>query len=325
MNSLAQFLAIARRLPLARKTSHRLDTRGEYQHAFSPEFPFEMTRIQYPANRPAQLLWHTYFEIFILLSGECRRQMGSGLISLERGDILVMDHLKLHRVSDFPGDHAEALVIRFLPDVVRSPGMVSDHTLLLPFHCHPPDQPNLLRAREPAAALCRGALTGLLESYLLPESSDYRQTGARGYFLVMLHHLARHFEAAEKLRDMFARQHAVTGRLRRVFEHIGHHYAEPLTLPAMAAMASLSRQRFSRVFKNAAGMTLIEYLAHVRVTQAARLLRETDRSIAEIASSLGFADQSHFDRRFRRHYGRTPRQFRLGVPATRADASTGVR
>ncbi|MBL9209738.1 MAG: helix-turn-helix domain-containing protein [Opitutaceae bacterium] len=314
MKSLHSFLAAARRLPLARKTTHRIDPRGEYQHTFSPEFPFEITRILYPSNRPAQLLWHTYFEIFILLSSECRRQMGNSLITLRQGDLLVMDHLKLHRVSDFPGDHAEALVIRFLPDVVRSPGMVSDHTLLLPFHCHPAGEPNLLRANDPAAPACRDALVGLLENYRLPEASDYRQTGARGYFLVLLHHLARHFGAAEKLRDMYARQHAITGRLRRVFEHINQHYAEPLTLPAMAAMANLSRQRFNRVFKNAAGMTLIEYVAHVRVTHAARLLRETDRSIAEIASALGFADQSHFDRRFRRHYGRTPRQFRLGVP-----------
>jgi hypothetical protein len=42
----------------------------------------------------------------------------------------------------------------------------------------------------------------------------------------------------------------------------------------------------------------------------ARLLRETDRSIAEIATAVGFADQSYFDRRFRRRFGRTPRQFR---------------
>lgn len=312
LSSLDQFLVAARALPIERKTAHRVDRRGEYQHAFAPEFPFEINRVQYPLNRQTQLLWHTYFEIFILLSDRCRRQMGDALITLQRGDLLVMDHMKLHCVVDFPGDLAEALVIRFLPDVVRSPGMVSDHTLLLPFHCHFDGRPHLLRAGEAEAEECRDTLVKLLANFGRPLTSAYRQTGARAHFLVLLHHLARHFQAAEKLESLFLRRQAQTGRLRRVFEHLNQNYTEQISLPAMATMAGLSQPRFNRVFKNSAGMTLREYLSHMRLTQAGRLLRETDRSIGEIAAELGFSDQSHFDRRFRRHYGRTPRQFRQG-------------
>jgi len=310
---LERFVAAARRLPAAAKSVHRIDTRGEYHHAFAPEFPFEATRILYPANRPAQLLWHSYFEIFVLLSGQCRRQMGEDLIDLRRGDLLVMDHMKLHRVADFPGENAEALVLRFLPDFVRSPGMTSDLTLLLPFHCHPEGQPHRLRAKDPCAAACFDALRGIVEHCALPVSDAYRQTGVRAHFLLLLHELARRFGAVERLRELHARQQVRNGRLRRVFEHIGEHFSEPISLPRMAALAGLSRQRFNQVFKSAAGMTLLEYHAHVRLTQAARRLRESDSSIAEIASSLGFSDQSHFDRRFRRHFGRTPREFRHGV------------
>jgi AraC-like DNA-binding protein len=53
----------------------------------------------------------------------------------------------------------------------------------------------------------------------------------------------------------------------------------------------------------------------VRRTHAAQFLQGTARSIAEIASAVGFSDQSYFDRRFRRHFGRTPSQFRKGSPA----------
>lgn len=317
---LDQFIEAAQTLPIERKTSHRLDQNGEYQHAFSPEFPFEINRTRYPAHRQNQLLWHTYFEIFILLSDQCRRQMGDSILVLQRGDLLMMDHLKLHRVTDFPGEFAEALVIRFLPDVVRSPGMMSDHTLLLPFQCHFQDRPHLLRATDPAAVTCQETLIRLLENYALPPTSAYRQTGARAHFLVLLHQLARQFQASEKLDALFVQHQARTGRLRRVFEHLNHRFAESNSLPAMAALAGLSPQRFNRVFKNAAGMTLREYLAHLRLTQAGRLLRETDRSIGEIAASLGFSDQSHFDRRFRRHYGRTPKQFRLGTAPPAAHA-----
>jgi transcriptional regulator GlxA family with amidase domain len=125
-----------------------------------------------------------------------------------------------------------------------------------------------------------------------------------------LHHLARRFEAAERLREQFARQQVKTNRLRKLFEHIEQDYAARISLPDAATLAGLSRPQFHAVFKKATGMTLVDYLTQVRLRHAARLLRETDRSIAEIATAVGFADQSYFDRRFRRRFGRTPRQFR---------------
>ena len=40
--------------------------------------------------------------------------------------------------------------------------------------------------------------------------------------------------------------------------------------------------------------------------------RETGLTIAEIATDVGFSDQNYFDKRFKRAFGRTPREFRLG-------------
>ena len=61
---------------------------------------------------------------------------------------------------------------------------------------------------------------------------------------------------------------------------------------------------------------------HVRLSNGARLLRETDHSIAEIASEVGFADQSYFDKRFKRAFGKAPKEFRR--EAVQAD-SGGAR
>jgi AraC-like DNA-binding protein len=68
--------------------------------------------------------------------------------------------------------------------------------------------------------------------------------------------------------------------------------------------------QFMKTFKQVAGMTLVAYLNHVRLANAAQLLRETDRAIADIASATGFSDQSYFDKRFKRAFGRTPKEFR---------------
>jgi AraC-like DNA-binding protein len=70
-----------------------------------------------------------------------------------------------------------------------------------------------------------------------------------------------------------------------------------------------------KTFKRVAGMTLVAYLNHVRLSNGSRLLRETSLSVAEIATAVGFGDQSYFDKRFKRAFGRTPMEFRLGGPA----------
>ena len=65
-----------------------------------------------------------------------------------------------------------------------------------------------------------------------------------------------------------------------------------------------------KVFKKVSGMTFIAHVTRVRITQALRLLRETDLTIAEIAARTGFSDQSYFDRRFRQTFGKSPREWR---------------
>ena len=64
-------------------------------------------------------------------------------------------------------------------------------------------------------------------------------------------------------------------------------------------------------------MTLGSYLNQVRMTHAVELLEGTGDTIAAIAFRLGFSDQSHFDRRFRRTFGRTPSEHRAGLMARR--------
>ena len=82
------------------------------------------------------------------------------------------------------------------------------------------------------------------------------------------------------------------------------------------------------VFKRVAGMTFVAYVTHVRLANAARLLKESTRSVADIASCTGFADQSYFDKRFRRYFGQTPLGYRneaTRVPDNRGAAGRAAK
>jgi AraC family transcriptional regulator len=97
--------------------------------------------------------------------------------------------------------------------------------------------------------------------------------------------------------------------LRSVVSYMHDHVAEHIDLDELSRVAGTSRFRFVRLFRASTGMTPMRYLESCRIGLARKLLREGSRSVTEVATAVGFADQSHFVKRFRRHAGCTPRQY----------------
>lgn len=97
-------------------------------------------------------------------------------------------------------------------------------------------------------------------------------------------------------------------------------YAEPLGVEQMAAAAGLSRAHFSREFRRAFGESPHSYLLTRRLERAAALLRNTDRSVAEICLDVGLTSVGSFTTSFKRNFGRTPTEYRASFPPAAAFA-----
>ena len=89
-------------------------------------------------------------------------------------------------------------------------------------------------------------------------------------------------------------------------------YAEPLDVPALAAVAHVSPAHFSRSFRAVFGETPHRYLQRRRVERSMFLLRETDRSVTDICFDVGFNSLGTFSRTFRDIVGESPSTYRLG-------------
>lgn len=87
-----------------------------------------------------------------------------------------------------------------------------------------------------------------------------------------------------------------------------------LPLPTVAGRLSMSYATLRRRFTEAMGMSPGRYRGSVVIDRACRLMAETDRSDKQIAAELGFCDEFHFSKRFKRITGRTPTQFRQALP-----------
>lgn len=114
----------------------------------------------------------------------------------------------------------------------------------------------------------------------------------------------------------------VETRMRHCVEAIRERAHEPWTLATMARLAGLSRTRFAALLKKMTGDAPTTYLRRMRVLRAQEWLRETDRSITEIAHHAGFSTSQHFARIFKQFSGRTARDYRENRPRRRR---TGVR
>ena len=101
-------------------------------------------------------------------------------------------------------------------------------------------------------------------------------------------------------------------RLLRARDAMDRAYAEPLDVPAVAAVAHCSPAHFSRSFRAVFGETPHRYLQRRRVERSMFLLRETDRSVTDICLDVGFMSLGTFSRTFREIVGETPSAYRGG-------------
>jgi AraC family transcriptional regulator len=102
-------------------------------------------------------------------------------------------------------------------------------------------------------------------------------------------------------------------QLRKVEDYVSGNLAEEISVEALAELVELSPFHFSRVFEQATGMTPLQFVTQERITRAQQLIRETSRSLIEIALDVGYTSPSYFTKVFRRVTRVTPTEFRSSL------------
>lgn len=92
--------------------------------------------------------------------------------------------------------------------------------------------------------------------------------------------------------------------------YIRENLSKPMTIKEVADHVSLSEFYFSRYFKKETGFTPYEYISNLRIHQAKILLRNTEKSLYEIAVACGFSNEGNLIRTFKKHTDCTPGVFR---------------
>ena len=99
-------------------------------------------------------------------------------------------------------------------------------------------------------------------------------------------------------------------KIKRIINFISTHFNDSeLSLEKLANMASMSATSFSKYFKKHTGQNYIEVLTGLRLSEACKLLGNSDLTIAQIAHSCGYNNLSNFNKLFKIQYKCTPKQF----------------
>jgi AraC family transcriptional regulator len=122
-------------------------------------------------------------------------------------------------------------------------------------------------------------------------------------------HLARNY--SETIKEQGSGSPSLPGfKLRQITDWMAANLAEECNLDQLAARVKLSKFHFLRLFKAAMGVSPSRYHLNLRMDAARRLLRESDRSVVDVALEVGYANPSHFAQLFRRETKLTPSDYR---------------
>ena len=245
--------------------------------------------------------YHPYYEIYYLETGSCRFFMSGRMLDVHAGDLLIIPPRTMHYTRYLYGP------CRRFSLFFRKKDLEQDIRNTFPGQDDFFSRWRLLQIPD----FYQEQLTALFGRMLNEEKINDQQTP-----LLLKCRLQETLLVCSRFgilpEDPPADIHTTDQAIVRAAEFMREHFREPVTAEQIAGAAGFSINYLSRKFRQAAGMGVHEYLAYVRLHQAALELVETPDLIIDIALRCGFTDANYFKDCFKKHYGVSPRAYRNG-------------
>jgi len=290
---------------------HQINEERQHVWPFGSGYPIDVRflildrRRNVPVHRPDHL------EIVVFESGKLGYEIEDRTCAVGKHDILVVGDRLRHRCVPLASSQTEArtVVLSFLPQTLHMGAPTGDDfQYLMPFNIYGPVLPNVI----PANAHLANEMLDLIERIRreIPEDTERSRLAIRTYLKMLLLQLVGHCSEFKEARVEFNKRSEARERLAPIFQHLQHHYDEPIRVTDAARFCSVSPCCFMSLFKEITGQSFVAYLNGYRVVQAKGLLASTKKPISEVSLEAGFCNQSYFTMVFRRLTRMTPLAYR---------------
>jgi len=255
---------------------------------------------------------HPRYELALIADGVARVATANDVFELKPGRLLVID----------PGiEHAESPVGKPEP-YVGFWLVIEDTTARLYRTSYVP--PRTWRAGPRLELAGRTGLEGMVRAIATElENREWNWLQVvNALILYMASILVRRIRRGNILRLRATESPAISADPRtwrvihQALEYCDSNFRKPIRLADVAEAVGYSPTHLSRMISTHLGHSLSDHIRNLRITAGKHLLETTDRSIGEIAHSLGYSDPAHFSHAFSRATGLSPRNYRrkMGVP-----------
>lgn len=248
---------------------------------------------------------HDYHQLLFFTSGEGLQCEDGWQIPLRAGDLFFVPIGTDHRSVFPPGKKSECFVLDFLGDLF-TPALPGDKESLDVI-----DKMAWFRGKVPFSAAGAARLRPIFDELLV--EFQRKEPAYQAVLKMMLMRLL-----IVVARDEEFHRHGIPvcpppsheQMVREVIHYLDAAYMKAITVESVLEFCPLSRSHFHAVFKQTTGKTFVEYLTEIRLKKAKEQLADTDVSIAEIATTVGFATSSYFGQLFRSITGMSPGRYR---------------
>ena len=258
------------------------------------------------AERSYKAHWHSYGEI--LLVGPDMPNIycvGRNTYELEPDDIVLVWPMEMHSITD--ADRANSLVVQFSNAFINS---LFDLRRIM----HLYSNLHVIRAQtHPELAQKLKEIICKMKDLFFAGRSDreIRCCMLLMEFMLTLLDYRKELAPELKVEDQYGYSDDVLKRLMSVTDYIKNNLtADDLSQAAMAEMAGISKDYFSRIFRSVTGVNYSKWLNMVRMEKATELLADRQMTLTEIAMYSGFQSISSFNRVFRAEKGISPGEYR---------------
>ena len=245
--------------------------------------------------KPTSQHWHDYYEVEVCLAGEGETAINDVLYPLKRGVVSVLTPSDFHVIRPFAGQTVKLLNLSFAPSCIEKMGGVEKVDL---------------RGAFAASDAALERLCGYLAT--LGSETKSKRADAREYADHLLGCILAELSRLEILRESGKSAHETkeSASVRRMICFAHAHFAENITLAEAAEAAKLSSGYAGKLFRKEMGESFTEFVTHLRLEQAKRLLTHTEATVTEISYFCGFGSVTHFLRVFKKEYNESPGAFR---------------
>jgi AraC-like DNA-binding protein/quercetin dioxygenase-like cupin family protein len=273
-------------------------------------FPFSVNKIciSKDSNHPEVFHWHDCLEITCIKEGSGSYYVNGKVYEMHAGDIIIFNNIEPHAWEVTGNGDMLALVAVFSTTLVSEKASLFDYEYLRPFIERGANFKNRLLYSEKTTQRIFSLIEDTYEEYL--SKNDGYNLMIKAIILQVLTLLIRYYQDDAKPKSQLDKRKTDMERIGLTLEYIRKNYDGDITLESAAKTACMSPNYFSAFFKKATGETFIDYLCQQRIFKACELIKNTKKSITQIASECGFNNMSNFYRSYKRILGEHPLQSR---------------